>query len=144
MKKYIFTICLIFVIIIIVLFMKLQDVKKSEIEIKKYNNTYEQYNTENLNGLDITTIINKAIDNNEKYEIKKDKDGIYISDEAYSIKIYIKMMINEKTYSMEKLNAVGMESFVQHFGIINFKCIDIGYHEKTGRVSQMTFEATEY
>ena len=137
MKKNVFTICLIFAIIIIVLFLKYQEVKKSQIETKKFNHTYEQYHTENLNGLDITTVINKAIDNNEKYEI-------YISDDAYSIKIYITMMINGKTYSMEKINTVGMEAFVQNFGIIDFKCTDIQYHEKTGRVSQMTFEATEY
>ena len=144
MKKNVFTICLIFAIIIIVLFLKYQEVKKSQIETKKFNHTYEQYHTENLNGLDITTVINKAIDNNEKYEIEKDKDGIYISDDAYSIKIYITMIINGKTYSMEKINAVGMEAFVQNFGIIDFKCTDMQYHEKTGRVSQMTFEATEY
>lgn len=144
MKKNVFTICLIFAIIIIVLFLKYQDVKKSQIETKKFNQIYEQYHTENLNGLDITTVINKAIDNNEKYEIEKDENGIYISDDAYSIKIYITMIINGKTYSMEKINAVGMEAFVQNFGIIDFKCTDIQYHEKTGRVSQMTFEATEY
>lgn len=144
MKKNIFTICLIFVIIIIVLFMKYQELEKAQIETKKFNNIYEEYNKENLNGLDITTVINKAIDNNEKYEITKDEKGLYISDDGYSVKIYITLVQNEKTYPMEKINAVGMEAFVQNFGIVEFKCVDIKYHKKTNRISEMTFEATEY
>ena len=144
MKKIIFTICLLFGIIIIVLFMNYKEFQKKQFETKKFNNVYEEYNKDKLNGLDITTIINKAIDNNEKYEISKDENGMYISDEQYSVKIYITMVLNEKTYPMERIHAVGMEAFIQNFGIIEFNCVDIKYHEKTGRVSEMTFEAREY
>ena len=144
MKKNIFTICLIFVIIMIVLFIGYKKIQRKQIETLKFNSIYEEYNKENLNGLDITTIINKAIDNNEKYEISKDENGTYLQDEMYGIKIYIKMIVNEKTYTMEKIKAVGMEDFIRYFGAVDFKCVDIKYHKKTGRVAEMTFEATEY
>lgn len=144
MKRILFTICLISVIIIVILFMNYREFQKKQLETQKFNNIYEEYNQENLNGLDITTIINKAIDNNEKYEIAKDENGVYIADDQYSVKIYITMVLNEKTYTMERINAVGMEAFIQNFGIIEFDCTDIKYHEKTGRVAEMTFEATEY
>lgn len=144
MKKSFLVIALIFIIIVIIIFVNFSNIQKQQREAQKFNRTYEEYNIENLNGLDITTVINKAIDNNEKYEIQKNDDGLYIEDDMYSIKIYIKMIINQKTYPMEKINALGMESFIEYFNSVDFKCVDIQYHEKTGRVSQMTFEATEY
>lgn len=144
MKKNIFTISLIFVIIMVVLYMNYHDLRKKQLESLKFNQMYEEYNKEDLNGLDITTVIYKAIDNNEKYEIEKDENGVYIADDSYSVKIYITLAKNEKTYTMEKINAVGMEAFIQNFGIIEFKCKEIKYHEKTGRISELTFEATDY
>lgn len=144
MKKSFFVICLVFIIIMIVLFINFKALEKKQMEAERFNKIYEEYNTENLNGLDLTTVINKAIDNNQKYDIKTDENGEYISDEKYSIKIYITMIINNKTYPMERINALGMSSFIEYFGIVKFKCTDIQYHSKTGRISQMTFEATEY
>ena len=54
------------------------------------------------------------------------------------------MIINETTYRMERINSLGMNSFVAYFGQVSFKCTDVKYHEKTGRISSMTFEAKEY
>ena len=144
MKKSFFVIALSFTIIVIIIFINFSNIQKQQRDAQKFNRSYEEYNKENLNGLDITTIINKAIDNNEKHEIQKNDEGLYIEDDMYSIKIYIKMIINEKTYPMEKINALGMESFIKYFDSVDFKCTDIQYHKKNGRVSQMTFEATEY
>ena len=45
---------------------------------------------------------------------------------------------------MEKINAVGVEAFVQNFGIIEFKCTEVKYHKKTGRISEMTFESADF
>lgn len=143
MKKNVFTICLIFVIIMVILLMNYEENRKKQLETQKINNIYEAYNKEKLYGLDIITVINKAIDNNEKYEISKDSNGLYIADDLYSIKINIVLKANEKTYPMEKINAVGIEAFVQNFGIIEFKCSDVKYHKKTGRISEITFEAIE-
>ena len=55
------------------------------------------------------------------------------------------MIINNETYRMERLTSTDMNSsFIRLFGDISFKCTDITYHQKTGRVASMTFEATEY
>lgn len=105
---------------------------------------YENYNKDNLNGLDITTLINKAISNNEKFGIQKDEDGLYLLDEENSIEIYITMIINDTTYRMERINNLGMNSFIEYFGSVGFKCTNIEYHKKSGKIASMTFEATEY
>ena len=54
------------------------------------------------------------------------------------------MIINGKTYPMERINNLGIDSFIEYFGVVSFKCTDIKYHEDSGKVSTMTFEATEY
>ena len=143
MKKSLLTIFIIFLVIMAILFGKFMSIKKQNSEIKKFNSGYEFYNRNDLCGLDITTVINKAIDNNEKYNVKKDKNGIYIEDKN-SIKIEVKMIINNKTYSMENIRKIGMESFTEFFGEVGFKCIDIEYHKQNGKVSKMIFESTEY
>lgn len=144
MKKTLFIICIVFIIIMIILFMNLKNVQKNNIEIKQFNAGYEFYNKDDLCGIDVTTVINKAIDNNEKYEIKKDSSGNYMSDDEYGIKIYIKMIINKKTYSMEEIVEVGLENFTELFGEVEFKCTDIEYHEVNGRIAKMVFETVEY
>ncbi len=144
MKKSLLIILSIVLILLVIIGINIKRAESERRQIASFNSTYEQYNKEGLNGLDITTVINKAINNNENFEIEKDEEGLYINDGQNSIQIYITMIINEKTYPMEKINALGMENFVQHFGIIDFKCTEIKYHEKTGKVATMTFEATEY
>lgn len=143
MKKSILLICSILIVILCIIFVNFKILENKKLEVARFNTVYEEYNKDNLNGLDITTVINKAINNNEKYGIDKDEDDMYINDKEYCIKIYIKMIINDKIYPMERINAVGMESFVEYFGVVNFKCTDVKYHEN-GRLSEMTFEATEY
>lgn len=144
MKKIFAVILLILVVISAVVVIKFQNIQKEKKEIAKFNLEYEEYNKENLNGLDITTVINKAVNNNEKYNITKDENGLYVQDDDYSIQIYITMIINGKTYPMEKINALGINSFIEYFGVVGFKCTDIQYHEHSGRIASMTFEATDY
>lgn len=144
MKKLFALIALILVVISVVLGIKIKNIQKEKEEIAKFNMQYEQYNKEGLNGLDITTVMNKAVNHNEKNKITKDENGLYIEDGKNSIKIYITMKINGKTYPMERINQLGINSFVEYFGIVDFKCTNIKYHEETRKVSEMTFEATEY
>lgn len=144
MKKILFLLLIIIAVILGVVVNYYNKIQSQNDEINKFNFIYENYNKKNLNGLDITTLINKAISNNEKYAIPKDQEGLYILDDEYSIEIYVTMIINEKTYRMERINNLGINSFVAYFGQVNFKCTDVKYHKKTGRVASMTFEATEY
>ena len=144
MKKYLVIILIIMSIIATIVVVNYKNYQSKIKEISKFNIEYEYYNRDNLNGLDITTIINKAISNNEKYAIPKDEEGLYVLDDEYSIEIYIKMIINDTTYKMEKFQNSVINSFVRYFGEDSFKCTDIQYHKKSGRISSMTFEATEY
>lgn len=144
MKKILALILLIIIVIVIFFTFNYKNLQKQKEEIRNFNLIYENYNKDNLNGLDITTLINKAVSNNEKYTIPKDEEGLYVLDDEYSIEIYVTMIINETTYRMERINSLGMNSFVAYFGQVSFKCTDVKYHEKTGRIASMTFEAKEY
>ena len=44
---------------------------------------------------------------------------------------------------MEQINKLGMDSFIAYFSEIIFKCSEIKYHEKTGKVSKIVFESTK-
>lgn len=123
--------------------MQYKNLQKQKLEITKFNLNYEEYNKDNLNGLDITTLINRAISDNEKNFIEKDENGLYNLENENSVEIYVKMIINNTTYRMERIDNLGINSFTEYFGEVRFKCTDIKYH-KNGRVSSMTFEAKEY
>lgn len=144
MKKFLIILITIMIIIVTVFVINYKNLQMQKKEIDKFNFVYENYNKDNLNGLDITTLINKAISNNEKYAIPKNSEGLYLLDDEYSIEIYVTMIINETTYRMERINDLGINSFVSYFGEVSFKCTDVKYHEKSGRIASMTFEAKEY
>lgn len=144
MKKILALVLLVMIVIVVFFTFNYKNLQKQKEEIRNFNLIYENYNKDNLNGLDITTLINKAVSNNEKYTIPKDEEGLYVLDDEYSIEIYVTMIINETTYRMERINSLGMNSFVAYFGQVSFKCTDVQYHSKTGRISSMTFEAKEY
>lgn len=123
--------------------MQYKNLQKEKLEITKFNLNYEEYNKDNLNGLDITTLINRAISNNEKHFVEKDEEGLYNLEDENSIEIYVKMIINNTTYRMERINNLGIVSFTEYFGEVSFKCTDVTYH-KNGKIASMTFEAKEY
>lgn len=144
MKKILAVILIVMIIIVTFFVLNYKNLQTKKQEINNFNLVYENYNKDNLNGLDITTLINKATSNNEKYSIPKDEQGLYVLDDEYSIEIYVTMIINETTYRMERIDSLGINSFVAYFGQVSFKCTDIQYHQKTGRIASMTFEAKEY
>ena len=88
----------------------------------------------------MTTIINKAVDNNKNNDVPKDDKGKYINNNTNSIQIQIKMLDNEKIYAMETLYHGGMDKFVQYYNEIKFKCTNIEYHTVTNKVKYMLFE----
>ena len=141
MKKTILVIFSIVILIVACIYMNYKQTMISQNEIKKFNSAFEFYNKESLLGTDITTVINKAIDNNEQYSVKKDDNGMYIEDDKNSIKIYVYMIINDTTYPMEKLKSTGLDEFTRYFGEVEFKCTDVKYHESNGKISSMTFAA---
>lgn len=107
---------------------------------QKENKQFESYYEQEVYGSDIATIINKAVDNNEKNEVEKDKKGKYINNDKNSINIDIKIIDNDTIYNMEKLYTGGMDKFVQFYNQIKFKCTKIEYHKETKKVKYMLFE----
>ncbi len=107
---------------------------------QRENKQFESYDNQEIYGAELTTIINKAMDNNKNNEVPKDDKGKYINDDKNSIQINIKMLDNEKVYAMETLYYGGMDKFVQYYNEIKFKCTKVEYHKVTNKVKYMLFE----
>lgn len=140
MKKIILIIMSIVVIVVSIIAIKYNSYMIEKKGVIEENAQYEQYANKEIYGIDLASLINKTIDENEKNEIKKDENGIFIPNEQNSIEIEIYMLDNEKTYKIEKIYDMGTEQFVQYYGNIQFKCSNVEYHEDTGKIKYMLFE----
>lgn len=139
MKKVIILIIAI-VIIIITSISYLYLNYKTDMQIaQKENEQFISYFNQEIYGPDLVTIINKAIDNNEKNEIKKDNKGHYIKNDKNSIKIEIKFLDSDITLLMEDLYNAGTSNFINYYNQIKFKCTKIEYHSNQ-KVKYMLFE----
>lgn len=139
MKKILIYIICIVLIILSVIGTKYLKFKEQKSLIQKYNLEYEVYLNQDVTGRELTTAINRAVNNNEKNSVQKDEKGFYIDDDNNSVKIEIKILDNDTTYQMETLYNGGMENFIQYYGDINFNCSKIDYNSK-GKVSHIIFE----
>lgn len=140
MKNTFLLILAIFFIIICIVSGLLIDMNSEKDAIKKENAQYEKYLNEEILGTELATLISKVIDHNEQNNVEKDEKDYYISNNANSIKIDLKMTTIEKTYPMEEIYNNQIINFVQNFNLIKFKCINIEHHKETGRVSKLIFE----
>ena len=67
MKKTFFILVLIFLASMIGIYMNYKQMLIAKTEAKKFNSEYEFYNKESIFGTDITSVINKAINQVLKY-----------------------------------------------------------------------------
>lgn len=141
-KKFI---CILITAILIVLVISVQITQKQKSQrlAARYNAEYEQYLNKEIYGTDVVSIINKAINSNERNNVLKDQNGNYIENDDNSIKVDVYIKINNKTYNMETIAKIGMEKFVKNFNLLTFTCSKIEYHEKTGKVSNIYIEQLE-
>lgn len=107
---------------------------------KKANLEFERYLNEEVYGVDLATIINRAIDNNQKNEVQRNNKGIYQNNDTNSISMEIKMIDNDNIYQMETIYNGGIQNFVNYYGNIQFKCVEIKYHNSTNKVRYLLFE----
>lgn len=128
------------VIIVVVMFFVYINCQNNFNNIQKGNRQFESYYNKETYGTNLASVINKAMDNNNKNNIEKDKNGKYIANDANSINIDIKMIDNDETYNMEMIDKGGIGTFTSYYSQIKFKCTKIDYHEKTGRIKYMLFE----
>ena len=136
------TIILLSVVVIIIAISSFNYInyQKEYNNLLKYNLEFEENYQKEIYGRDLTTIINRVINNNEKNNVEKGSDKKYINNETNSISIDVKMTDTNQIYKMETLYNGGIEKFVENYGNIQFKCTKIEYHEKTGKVSYLYFE----
>ena len=139
MKKTIIISISLIIIIITVVTVKITTIEHEKKEIEKFNEEYEIYLNKEILGLELTTLINKAINNNEKNEIQKDEKGLYLENEN-SINIFVKLKGSKKVFPMENFYKAGINEFTKYFGDSKFKITSKEYNKKTGKLSKITFE----
>lgn len=143
MKKLLIILLVLFIIIIFSISMLYINISAQNRALQKYNKEYEQYLNKTIKGTELATLINKAVNVNENNKIKVDNKKHYIENNENSIKIEITMLLTEKTYPMEEIYNTDTAEFVKYFSIEEFKCTNIEYHSKTGKISKMLFEQVE-
>lgn len=74
MKKIFFTIVGILIVVIIIVLLQISNNNIKNAEVLKFNKEFENYKDKKIYGADVTSIINKAIDNNEENSIEKDEE----------------------------------------------------------------------
>lgn len=109
-------------------------------QIKNYNYEFSQYFDKEIYGIDLASVINKAVDNNTKNKVEKDEQGYFINNDKNSIQIEVYLSEGEMTFKMEQIYKQGTEKFVQFFINSKFKCSKKEYHKDTGRIKYMLFE----
>lgn len=137
-KTIIFIICVV-IIILSAFYMKYLDYREERNSVKKSNLEYEMYLNKEITGRELTSVVNKAVNNNEKNKVAKNENKIYEKNDETFISIDILMSDNETTYKMETIYNGGMVTFIQYYGDILFECIKIEYNSK-GKVCYMVFE----
>lgn len=141
MKKSFLIILTIIIVILCLIYYKYTEYKNKNNEIKKYNSDYEFLFNKEVTGIELTSCINKAIDNNEKNKVSKDANGFYLQNDESSISIEIKItdLEEEKMFKMEQFYQNNMVTFLSYYDNIKFKCTEIKYNSKK-KVSYLLFE----
>ena len=128
------------IIIVAIVEMKYYSYRAEHRVIVEENSQYEAYIDKEIYGIDLATLMNKAVDKNTKNKVSKTEEGIFIPNETNSIEIEIYIRDNDTTYKMERFYNSGTEMFIQYYGHIRFILSKIQYHESTQRVKYLLFE----
>lgn len=140
MKKFLIIMSIIILIILAVVTYKYNLYRTNELRTQKLNQEYEVFTEGEILGTSLITIINKAVDNNEKNAIKTNTNNMYIENDTTSIKIEVKFLESENIFPMEKIQKLGSEEFIKNYAVMSFKCTKKEYHEKTNNIKYMLFE----
>lgn len=140
MKKNLLILLGIFILIIAILFFIYNNYIKVIILSQQSNKEYENYTENTVLGSSLMTLINKAIDRNEKNGIEKNNKNLYIENNENSIKIEIKFLESDKIFQMETISDLGSEEFIKNYNSRKFKCTKKEYHEKTKHIKYILFE----
>ena len=122
MKKIILLILAILAIIIATISYLYMTNKANYEMAQKQNVQYESYYQQEIYGPDLATLINKAVDDNNKNDVEKTKKGKYIENTTNSINIDIKFTDDNTIHAMEEIYNGGISTFIQYYNQIKFKC----------------------
>lgn len=148
MKKTLLIIIGIVILILAIILGNYYSYKAQKAELNNFNLQYEAYLEKTIYGTEIATVINKAVDNNEKNEVEKEQienDGktyyFYKQNDINSIKVdvQVKYKNDNRIYKMESLYQGEITRFVQNYNSVLFKCTKIEYN-KAGKVNYLLFE----
>ena len=144
MKKNIIVMLLIFVIILLILsviyIMQISNMDNIKKNYDEDIDFFEKYEEIQFDVTDFISIMNKAIENNNKYEIEQDDNNEYIEDDRYSIKVYLRLDDREELIPMEALmfsENGGSETINELFSDIVYRYDSVEYHESTGRIKKI-------
>ena len=139
MKKFVIFLVIVVAIVCAISYMYLNFIANRNTAITE-NMPYETYLNREIFGSDLASVINRAINDNNKNNVEKDEKGIYIANNTNSIKIQVKITDNDTTYDMETFYNNGMDNFIKYYNQIKFKCTNVEYHETTNKIKYMLFE----
>lgn len=139
MKKFVIFLVIVVAIVCAISYMYLNFIANRNTAITE-NMPYETYLNREIFGSDLASVINRAINDNNKNNVEKDEKGIYIANNTNSIKIQVKITDNDTTYDMETFYNNGMDNFIKYYNQIKFKCTNVEYHEATNKIKYMLFE----
>ena len=140
MKKTIFVITGVFLLVMLILVLALIGVQSKNKALSDINSEYEFYLNKEIYGTELAALVNKAIDNNQKEEIERDKNGYYINNGQTSIQISIQMIGAKEKIQIERVFALGTEQFVELFNSGIFISENVTYHKQTGRIATIDFK----
>lgn len=140
MKKIIVILLVVMLVVLSIIVYNYNVYKNSLSRTKKLNQEYEVFTEGEILGTSLITIINKAIDSNQKNKIELDDNGFYLQNETTSIKIEVKFTESDEVFPMERIGKLGTERFIKNYATINFKCTKKQYHEKTNNIKYILFE----
>lgn len=144
MKKIFIYILILTVIITIIIAINISNKNSTKQDISNFNFQYEMYKNKILQGTDVASIINRAIDDNEKNSVEKDEKGFYIENDSTSVKVSVNFINEDEIieYPMETINKVGINNFIINFNLESFRISDIKYNS-IGKVSNLIIEQIE-
>ena len=77
--------------------------------LKEFNSQYEMFNKRELYGADVITVINKAINNNQNYNLIEDDEEYYIGvnvriiDVGYDITVDMKGIVDLRSITIYRI-----------------------------------------
>lgn len=144
MKNKILLILIAFLVILALASYFIYNYRAQFLASQETNKIFESYYNAQMLGTELVSVINKTEDINNKNNVDKNEQGMYIENDTNSIKVYIKLKYKDDytTLEIEKILQDGTDNFIKTYGTASFKGEEISYHEKTGNVKAIVFTET--